>query len=79
MNPECPKCESASTRRRSRAKTLRHRLMYFLGKFPWECLNCQTVFFHEKRYSRHRHPAGELYTGDSPGPVVQPGSEERQT
>ena len=53
--------------------------MYFLGKFPWECLNCQTVFFHEKRYSRHRHPAGELYTGDSPGPVVQPGSEERQT
>jgi len=77
MNPECPKCESTSTRRRSRTKTLGHRLMYFFGMFPWECVDCQKRFFSSKRYSRSkRHAMGEIYTGTEMAPKVNPGAEE---
>jgi len=77
MNPECPKCESTSTRRRSRAKTLAHRLMYIFGMFPWECVDCQKRFFSSKRYSRSkRHSMGEIYTGSEPRRRVDPVSKE---
>ena len=77
MNPECPKCDSTSTRRRARAKSLSHRLMFLMGFFPWECLTCQRIFFSRKRYARtKRHPLGEIYTGPESRPSVKPGSEE---
>ena len=77
MSAECPKCESTSTRRRARTKTLGHRLMYLFGLFPWECLTCQQLFFSSKRHSRKmRHPLGEIYTGNERTPAVNPGAEE---
>lgn len=77
MNPECPKCETSSTRRLTRTKTFGHRFMHFFGLFPWECLTCQEKFFSSKRYSRSkRHPLGEVYTESNPEPSVRPGSEE---
>ncbi len=78
MNPECPQCESSSTRRRPRTHSLSDRLMYFFGLFPWECVDCQWRFFSARRYSRkERHPAGEVYIGGKKSPAVKPGSEER--
>ena len=80
MNPECPKCESDSTRRIPRKKTIRHRIQYFFGRFPWECLSCQQIFFSSKRYVRSkRHPLGEVYTETDPRPQVNPGAEERHS
>ncbi len=77
MAPNCPKCDSTSTRRIARKKSLSHRLMYFLGRFPWECLSCQKFFFSRKRYTRAlRSSMGEVYTGTIPRPTVKPGSEE---
>ena len=77
MNPECPKCEGDSTRRVTRTKSLRDRFMYFLGLFPWECVDCQKRFFSRKRYVRSkRHALGEVYTESIPRPGVKPGSEE---
>jgi hypothetical protein len=77
MTPECPKCESTSTRRRTRTKTLGHNLMFFLGKYPWECLTCQKRFFSTERSSNtKRHPLGEVYLGGERPPRVKPGSEE---
>jgi hypothetical protein len=77
MRPECPKCEGDSTRRVARTKSLRDRVMYFFGFFPWECVNCREKFFNRKRYFRsERHPMGEVYTESGPRPVVKPGSEE---
>lgn len=77
MNPECPKCESSSSRRLPRTKSLGDRFMHFFGLYPWECLTCQEKFFNRKRHSRSkRHPLGEIYTESNPKPVVKPGSEE---
>jgi hypothetical protein len=77
MPLNCPKCDSTSTRRIARKKSLTHRLMYFLGRFPWECLACQKLFFNPKRYTRStRNPMGEVYTGTLTRPAVEPGSKE---
>jgi hypothetical protein len=54
--------------------------MFFLGRFPWECVDCHTRFFSNKRYSRsRRHPLGEVYTGENRPPIVKPGSEESRS
>ncbi len=54
--------------------------MYFFGRFPWECVDCQNRFFHSKRYSRaKRHPLGEIYTGSDKAPAVKAGSEEQHS
>ena len=46
--------------------------MYFLGRFPWECLACQKLFFNPKRYTRStRNPMGEVYTGTLTRPAVE--------
>jgi hypothetical protein len=80
MTPECPKCASTSARRRSRSKSLKHQLMFLLGRFPWECLNCQRHFFSTIRYSRsRRHAQGEVYVGSKPAASVAPGTLERHT
>jgi len=77
MNPECPKCESNSTRRRARAKSLTHRFMYLMGMFPWECMTCQKIFFSRTRYARtRRHPLGEIYTETTSAPTVKSGAEK---
>jgi hypothetical protein len=77
MTPECPRCASTSTRRRPRIKSIGHRLMFFLGMYPWECLNCQRHFFHSTRYSQsRRHAQGEVYTGPNRPPDVRPGSRQ---
>jgi hypothetical protein len=77
MHPECPKCEGQSIRRVARSKSLRDRVMYFFGLFPWECVECQKRFFHRKRYVRsRRHAMGEVYTESKSAPVVKPGAEE---
>jgi hypothetical protein len=77
MNPECPTCKSNSTRRRSRTRSLKDRFMYFLGMFPWECVDCHRRFFSTKRYNRSkRHVLGEIYTGSKPTPRVNPGAKE---
>ena len=77
MTPECPRCASTSTRRRARLKSIGHRLMFLLGKYPWECLNCQRHFFDSTRYSQSpRHPQGEVYIGTTRPPKVRPGSKE---
>ena len=77
MNPECPKCEGNSSRRVSRTKSLRDRIMYFFGLFPWECVDCQARFFHRKRYvCVKRHPLGEVYRESHSRQTVKPGSEE---
>jgi len=80
MTPECPKCASTSTRRRSRAKSLSNRFMYLLGQFPWECLNCQRRFFSGIRYVRsRRNPQGEVYFGSEATPHVNPGTQKHHT
>jgi hypothetical protein len=80
MNPECPKCESNSTRRVARSKPLKDRLMYFFGMFPWECVDCHERFFSSKRYSRSkRNSMGEVYTDATSAPAVKPGSEESRS
>jgi hypothetical protein len=80
MNPECPTCQSNSTRRRSRTRSFKDRLMYFIGMYPWECVDCQKRFFSTRRYNRSgRHALGEIYTGSKPTPKVKPGSEERRS
>jgi hypothetical protein len=80
MNPECPHCGSTSNRRVARKKTFKHRWMYFFGRFPWECLDCQQRFFSKIRYSKSkRHPQGEVYLGTPKPPRVKPGSEERHS
>jgi len=77
MAPNCPKCDSSSTRRIARKKSLSHRFMYFLGRFPWECLSCQKIYFSRKRYTRAlRSSIGEIYRGATPRPQVKPGSKE---
>lgn len=77
MNPECPHCDGESTRRVARSKSLRDRLMYFFGYFPWECVDCREKFFDRKRHVRaKRHPQGEVYIESGNRPVVKPGSEE---
>ena len=77
MSPACPKCASDSTRRRIREKTLKHRFMHLFSLYPWECLTCQNVFFHSKRYSRSkRHAMGEVYTGSETAPKVSPVGKE---
>lgn len=79
MNPECPRCKSSSTRRRSRTGSLKDRFMYFIGMYPWECVDCQSRFFSTKRYNRaRRHPLGEVYTGSKPTQKVRPGAEEHR-
>lgn len=80
MNPECPKCDGASTRRMARTKSLRDRIMYFFGFFPWECVECREKFFNRKRYVRsRRHSLGEVYTESNARPAVNPGSEESRS
>jgi len=80
MTPECPKCASTSVRRRSRAKSMSHQFMFFLGRYPWECLNCQRHFFSTIRYSRsRRHAQGEVYVSAEPTSPTAPGSRERPT
>ena len=80
MNPYCPKCDSTSTRRTPRSKSLGHRFMYLVGYFPWECLTCQKRFYSSTRYARSkRNPLGEVYTGSEQTPTVKPGSEERHS
>jgi hypothetical protein len=77
MNPVCTKCESSSTRRRSRTGSLKDRFMFFIGMYPWECVDCHTRFFSSNRYNRSgRHALGEVYTGSTHKPSVKPGSEE---
>jgi hypothetical protein len=77
MNPECPHCDGNSTRRVARSKSLRDRLMYFFGYFPWECVDCREKFFDHKRYVRSkRHPMGEVYIESNTRPTAKPGSEE---
>ena len=77
MNPACTKCESSSTRRRSRTGSLKDRFMFLIGMYPWECVDCHTRFFSTKRYNRSgRHALGEVYTGSKHTPSVKPGSEE---
>lgn len=65
MHPACKKCGSTATRRTRRKTTLSHRLRYFLGFYPWECLTCQARFFSQQRYPRGaRNQHGEVYVGD---------------
>ena len=58
-------------------RTLKHRLMHLFRLYPWECLTCQNLFFHSKRYSRaKRNALGEVYTGSEAAAQVSPQSEE---
>jgi len=80
MNPECPKCESNSTRRVARTKPVKDRIMYFFGMFPWQCVDCHERFFSNKRYPRSKRNAmGEVYTGSGSSRTVRPGSEESRS
>jgi hypothetical protein len=76
MHPDCPKCKSPSTRRIARIESLRHRIMFFFGKFPWECVTCKAKFFDAERYSRKRNKNGEVYTGTKRVRKMKPGAEE---
>lgn len=65
MHPACKKCGSTATRRTRRKTTLSHRLRYFLGFYPWECLTCQARFFSQQRYpAGKRNEHGEVYVRD---------------
>lgn len=65
MHPACKKCGSTTTRRTRRKTTLSHRLRYWFGFYPWECLTCQARFFSQQRYPRGaRNQHGEVYVGE---------------
>ena len=66
MRPTCPKCTSGSTRRNRRNASLKHKVMYLLGRFPWECLTCEKRFFDPMRYAKStRGSHGEIYFSPS--------------
>jgi hypothetical protein len=51
--------------------------MFFLGKYPWECLTCQKRFFDSLRYSQgKRHPNGEVYIKSKAAPGMRNSVEE---
>jgi hypothetical protein len=54
--------------------------MFFIGLYPWECVDCHKRFFSNRRYNRSgRHALGEIYSGSKRPASVKPGSEESRS